>query len=401
MPAGAIIGRITCTANHNQDLTLEKGFRRLPTGAYQQMFAAALTEAGYKPSGTDSLFQEASEEEPELRVGAAITAVNMEACYERQLRLQIGPFVTGHDAQHYKITLTETIDWQVFDSLNRRIVLRTTTQGHGEAKGKYDEAQYQAMYDAFSDGARQLMALPDFRTVSLHSGQELAARDALSNHPAAVTTIPRVPHSTRPFQDHVKNTEAHVVVVYAPGGQGSGFYIADGLLLTNHHVASQGTTVKIHFLSGKDVTGLTVASDPARDVALIRTENVDLPGLPLRLQAPEVGSTVFVMGTPAMKELEGTVTSGIVSASSRQYDHRNWIQSDVAVTHGNSGGPMLDDKGNVIGMTDRGIAARGELVPNVNLFIPIAEALESVGVVVQPSEPVRAAKVSAKKKAAP
>jgi S1-C subfamily serine protease len=191
-----------------------------------------------------------------------------------------------------------------------------------------------------------------------------------------------------------------VVTIHSPSGTGSGYYIADGLLLTNHHVSAKGMAVKVKLSSGRMVAGYTVASDYRRDVALIRTEKVDLPGLPLRLNPPQAGSRVYVIGTPASDELEGTVTSGIVSASARVYDHKNWIQSDAAVTHGNSGGPMFDDQGNVIGMTDIGLLPEGVPV-SLNLFIPVAEALESVGVRMQGPNKQLVTKVSAPKKPAP
>jgi S1-C subfamily serine protease len=188
-----------------------------------------------------------------------------------------------------------------------------------------------------------------------------------------------------------------VVTVRTSSGSGSGFYIADGLLLTNHHVAGKGTNVKVRFLSGKEVPGVSIASNARRDVSLIRTENVDLIGLPLQVQEPEVGSQTYAIGSPKGQDFEGTVSAGIVS-SMRDYEKARWIQSDVAVTHGSSGGPLFDANGNVIGITDRNADKNDDPV-NMNLFIPIAEALQSVGVVVQAPEPAKATKVGARKRA--
>jgi S1-C subfamily serine protease len=201
----------------------------------------------------------------------------------------------------------------------------------------------------------------------------------------------------RPFQERLKQTQAQVVTIRTGMASGSGFYIADGLIMTNHHVAAKGTAVKVRFLSGKEIPGLSIASNAKRDVALIRTENVDAIGLPLHAETPEVGTQTYAIGSPTGQEFEGTVSAGIVSAV-REFIHRRFIQSDVAVTHGSSGGPLLDGNGNVIGITDLN-GDRNDNPTGLNLFIPIAEALQSVGVVVQPAEPAKATKVSAKKKA--
>jgi S1-C subfamily serine protease len=89
---------------------------------------------------------------------------------------------------------------------------------------------------------------------------------------------------------------------------------------------------------------------------------------------------VYVLGSPADTRLESTLTSGIVSAI-RQYDafsagKQKFIQADAAITGGNSGGPLLDENGNVIGITD---ASRTD-ANDVNLFIPIADALKALNI---------------------
>lgn len=85
-------------------------------------------------------------------------------------------------------------------------------------------------------------------------------------------------------------------------------------------------------------------------------------------------------GAPGDQYFQNTVTKGIVSAR-RVYRGYNFIQSDVGVTHGNSGGPIVDAKGQVVGLTDLGFDAE----PMLNLFIPIDEALSFLGLQVAPA----------------
>ena len=99
----------------------------------------------------------------------------------------------------------------------------------------------------------------------------------------------------------------------------------------------------------------------------------------VRGQAPAVGETVFAIGTPLDKSLSGTLTRGVVSAR-RIIDSQPFIQSDVAVTHGNSGGPLLDEKGAIVGLTVSGLAPEGSQI-GLNFFIPIEDALKVLAIV--------------------
>jgi serine protease Do len=119
-----------------------------------------------------------------------------------------------------------------------------------------------------------------------------------------------------------------------------------------------------------------VATNSARDVALVRTEPSGLGGLPLRTAEPRVGDRVFVVGSPKDEDLESTVSGGIISAF-RSLDGLRYIQSDTNVLPGNSGGPMFDEQGNVIAITVAGLFGEGS---GLNLFIPIAEALRALNI---------------------
>ncbi len=88
---------------------------------------------------------------------------------------------------------------------------------------------------------------------------------------------------------------------------------------------------------------------------------------------------VYSIGSPLGKSLAGTVSRGILSATDRTFENKTFLQSDVNVTHGNSGGPLIDTKGAVIGISQSGFPANG----NLNFFIPINEALKKLAVEIQ------------------
>jgi serine protease Do len=153
----------------------------------------------------------------------------------------------------------------------------------------------------------------------------------------------------------------------APGemiqrGQGSGFVISpDGEILTNNHVVEGVENVKVKFLDGRVLNAEVVGTDPRTDVALVRVKS-ETPLPPLSLGSSDglrVGDWVVAFGNPL--GFSHTVTAGIVSAKGRvigatAYD--DFIQTDAAINMGNSGGPLLDASGRVVGI-NTAIAGQG------------------------------------------
>ena len=140
--------------------------------------------------------------------------------------------------------------------------------------------------------------------------------------------------------------------------QGSGFvYDESGHIVTNQHVVAGATSIAVSFWNGVELDATLVGTDPSTDLAVIRVDGSKSLLRPLRLgdsSVVVVGDPVLAFGSPF--GLEGTVTAGIVSALHREmtapnnYTITNTIQTDAAINHGNSGGPLLDRRGRVIGV---------------------------------------------------
>lgn len=143
--------------------------------------------------------------------------------------------------------------------------------------------------------------------------------------------------------------------------QGSGFvYDTSGHVITNQHVVAGAQTIKVKFWNGKTYDARVVGTDPSTDLAVLDVNAPTSVLFPLSLadsDAVQVGDNVVAIGSPF--GLEQTVTAGIVSALHRQmtspngFTIDNSIQTDAAINHGNSGGPLLNAQGRVIGVNSQ------------------------------------------------
>ncbi len=369
-----------------------KAFADLRTQDLAENFNNEASTAGYRMAGAASgdLFRSSDTTAPQILVGAVVQSMKVSGCH-KNIILQVG----DGNAEG-----TITVEWQVFDPLEKKVLFKATTTGTGKASAPVNLITVQVARAAFQQAAKAVLAMPEFAAaVRDPNGKPPSEQNALFPEAEAAkapsagpTQIPHVALSTTPFPQQVEALRKQVVSIKTSGRLGSGYYITDTLLLTNEHVIRGFTTFRAKFSDGHEIPGEVLARDAKRDIALLKTESIGWPGLPLRLQPPALSTTVYVIGSPLDEALQGSVTSGIISAfrdfaPSPTGITGKYIQSDVAVTHGNSGGPMFDEFGNVIGMTDLGLAEGAGL----NLFIPIADGLKVLNVDIAPDVATSAA----------
>jgi len=164
-----------------------------------------------------------------------------------------------------------------------------------------------------------------------------------------------------------------------PRGVGSGFFISeDGFILTNNHVVAGATDIYVTLTDGRELEAKVIGTDERTDVALLKVE-VDEKMAALAVgdaRALKKGQWVLAIGSPF--GLESTVTAGIVSAIGRDTgEYLPFIQTDVAVNPGNSGGPLLTLDGKVVGINSQIISRSGGFM-GISLAIPIDEAMRVV-----------------------
>ena len=171
---------------------------------------------------------------------------------------------------------------------------------------------------------------------------------------------------------------------------GSGFVISsDGFILTNHHVVADADEIQVLFADRSEYTAEIIGSDRRSDLALLKIDATDLPSLKFSNEENvKVGSWVIAIGSPF--GLDYSVTAGIVSALGRSLpteqgeNYVPFIQTDVAINRGNSGGPLFNLEGEVVGINSQIYSPTGGSVglsfsiPS-NIAINVVEQLKKAG----------------------
>ena len=359
---GAPIGR---TCHSSMPIYYEGGSFDVDNERFMDVFREELERANYRVVGaSDDLFDDATDPAAEYLVAGVITSLQADVCYPN---IGIDDFVTAIGAAYIQV------GWQVYSRLDRKVVFERSTEGRGEIIEARPGGDTEIVYQAFGQAVRNLLAERGLHDLLAGAGGAPAERVALT-----ATFAPRRPFA-EPIAGSMTVIRNNVVVVYAGGGHGSGFVIDDeGHLITNEHVVRTAERVRVRFEAGEEVTAAVLATDVRRDVALLKIERGGTGGLPIRFELPAVGDEVYAVGAPLDPSYSATVSKGIVS-SLRTFDGELWIQSDVNVQPGNSGGPLLDDRGNIVGITSRGAPTDAGTPSGVNFFVPITDALDRLG----------------------
>lgn len=169
-------------------------------------------------------------------------------------------------------------------------------------------------------------------------------------------------------------------------GSGSGFILtADGYVLTNHHVIDGAQSITVTMSDGTEYAAELVGSDSISDVALLKVEAENLPAVTIgNSDDLNVGDQVAAIGNP-LGELTSTQTVGYVSAKDRSVNTDgtiiNMLQTDAAINSGNSGGPLFNMQGQVIGITTAkysGSTSSGASIEGIGFAIPINDVMDLV-----------------------
>lgn len=354
VPRGSSFGTISAgpLCSPYQELTA-RSRHAMPIEQFEATFRAELSDANYRVVGNSSdLFGIGGSEQADYLVAGAVTEMEMNIC---------------HPNVRYATTrgsgaVFMGIEWQVFDALRREVVLKVQTSGQAEASD-IDRVMDFVTEEAFAMATRNLLADERFSAL---------LRDGAAGQPAALP--PAIQAALRYDRNPglgdgylARNT----AVVRTGSGHGSGFLLDSGLLVTNQHVVGSAERVQVRFGDGHETEGEVIYADRIRDLALVRLTRPGATGLSLATSLPGSGAEVFSYGAPLDESLAGTLRRGIVSGL-REHRGLGYLQADAPIDPGNSGGPLLDGRGNVVGMATWFIVTQSG-PQGINYFLPITE----------------------------
>ena len=199
---------------------------------------------------------------------------------------------------------------------------------------------------------------------------------------ATAGQAPGIPQGPADIPSIVSNVQPSVVTIFTNGGLGSGVvYSADGLILTNEHVVRGYTDVEVAFADGRRVAGTVRATDAISDLALVEAKRTGLPVAKFQSELPRIGELAVVIGSPL--GFENTATAGIISGLHREIPGSaassqslvDLIQTDAAISPGNSGGALVNGRGEVIGISEAYIPPQTGAVA-LGFAIPAATAVK-------------------------
>ena len=346
-----------CVTNTTQ--TWSGGESEFKVGPVLDTFRDEMTKAGLAPEQEASLFDPSAVSPSEFALAGLITDESVKVC---------APDGSPQGLNNLKGEISMSIDWQLYSRVEKQVVAKVHTTGKFIAHDPTPGGAPKLINDVFAENVKALATDPAIRAAL--AGHALKTGEVVKPPVQTPLVIGRARAASPVTPADASNS---VMVIFAGNALGSGFLIsADGYALTDAHVVGDAERVRVRWADGSEGPAEVVRRSKERDVALIKVEPGHHTPLTLTTEAPAVGSTVFAIGAPEGQKFEGTVTKGVVSAS-RVFQGFTYLQSDVTTGHGASGGPLVDEFGRVVGLTESG--THEATSSGISLFTPIKDAV--------------------------
>ncbi len=418
LPIGAEIGveRMDCLISFR-----EIGRKYLQNAMDQKSLRDSFTDMlelqGYDVVSASSVsFEEEMEDEiarAEYSVNAKIISADMDVCGRNAwlLNLKALPFPFNildtplFGGKTYKGRMFLKVKWGLYDNLRRTTVYQAVSEGYVDRSVSNIEGLSLMLAEAFEMAAHNLGTDQDFHDLLFYGKkppQTWRKKKKSESRPRKFSVHENViihnsSLSKTPFTQHVNTTRKSAVLIQSAAGHGSGFFITkQGHILTNAHVVGDALRVRVVTAGKKEkLIAEVLRKNKARDVALLKLEtipeNLDITTAAIRKSWPKVSEEIYALGAPSHTRMQDTLTKGIISAHRKNFRvfgiQMDFLQSDVQIIGGNSGGPIFDAYGNIVGMSAASLYQyQSESNSGLNLFVPINSALRTLNIDVAGTE---------------
>ncbi|MFT5337255.1 MAG: serine protease Do [Sphingobacteriales bacterium] len=260
------------------------------------------------------------------------------------------------------------INWEVLDFYDEVIFKTTVLSSSGQfkfVKSLGDKELKMAIDDAVKGNFGRLLAQDSIHLL-LNDKSEIGKEEGFANLDIQQTGVGQI---------RLSRAIKSAVTIKTKKGFGSGFILSeDGYIITNYHVVSDSTDLKIILNSNSEFKAEIVRKSKIYDLALLKIDTTGLTPLSLNLERDvELASDVYAVGTPTAEDLSQTITRGIISGK-RILGDAHLLQTDASINSGNSGGPLLNKDGEVVGVVSSKVKGFG--VEGVAFGIPAFEIID-------------------------
>jgi len=344
--------------------------------SYGEEFIDIATDMGFNTlrAANSQLFSEeqsASSQIPRFLVGARLI----------ELDIQMQEEEVKHNIDPLKCKTALQMEWNVLDKKNSKVIMTAIHPGTFQFRQSlYQKANY--IQKAFVNSMLAFLGSERFQDLVFNAEGYLPEENQSETNLETLQIDQPAPLEFDDFSDLVKATSKACVSVITDGGFGSGAIIdPNGLILTAYHVVEGVNKIEVKFASGIQLPAELVKFSKQQDLAILRINGSGYPALILDLRLdPSLGEDVFTIGTPADLDLGQSISKGIVSGR-RKVEGQIYLQMDMAVSPGNSGGPLLNQQGEVIGIVLSKIVEEG--VEGIGFAVPSKEIVEALNLDVE------------------
>lgn len=372
---GTPIGMIDDKGNKSNIVKWD-GKPRIGVERYKHQFYETAAELGYKTPQTRkvALFDESKTKRPVLPryiVGIKVSRYNVKLDYDEK---HLG-------AGYYKGRVDMDFEWQVFDKKSGKVEYTYQNAGHTNFRIWHNNGSEENL-NAYQSALIDFLTNSDLKDMveNARSGQINPYMLSENGEERFQKEIQKVKEQNfQSLGEMIRFSERSCITVVTDAGHGSGVIIdPDGLIITAYHVVEGVNKIKIQFSDGFQLDAELVNFDYAHDVALLKIPGSGFKPLPIHIsEENQLGEDIITIGTPASLDLGQSVAKGVISGK-RLFDDIVYMQIDMSVSPGNSGGPVINSKGEIMGIIQRKVIREG--VEGIGFALPISTACSVLGI---------------------
>lgn len=358
----------------NWDPSTQVGERTIERRFYESMDQAGVRVPGKQ---AEKLFAKPTDQRvqtPRYLVGGRLVDLKVEIAWQRDRQSARNDGDRGRSEMR--------IEWQVLDRSSSKVVLTSTTTGISTSR---DRTIFGAdnQVDAFEDALWAFLRAGEFTELLRNAGPDTGGGVAADSTIAATLIGKAVNPAFKTLSEMIKHADKACITIITDDGHGSGVIIdPEGYTLSAYHVVDGAKRIEVQFSDGLKQEARVLVHDMGNDLVLLDITGSGFRPLPLGKDDENgMGDEVITIGTPADLQLGQSVSKGILSGK-RKIEEKVYLQTDVAVSPGNSGGPLLNTKGEVIGIIQGKLVGKG--IEGLGFAVPIERVQELLRINMRP-----------------